>query len=424
MHPDQTQANDEPILGWLAIAAHLRVEKTTAQRWERQNGLPVHRLPGKRGGVYARAVELDGWRLTNEQEHAAGAAAADAAGAAGAAAADAAAWPDEAPAPAPRLEISGGEFAVRLPLRWMGWAAGVALAAALGWAAFAWFRPVLPAAFRLEGTTLVVTNAAGRPVWRHSFPVALRPEDPPLGRAAWIGELAYGEPFRVLFPLPPVPGRAGATLTCFDPRGRAEWEFVPPAGLEIEAFHAFPAHGRAQSRIVVSSADPWQAPNQVAILDGSGRLTGQYWHAGHLEHLAGARPDRDDPADVLLSGVDEARQQATVVGLGPNADSKLVILFPRSCVAEALGPGNQAGAMAWRAGVLRVTVRESAVLPPPLLIYEFDRSLKPVRVMLSAEYEARHRQLALAGRLNHSCEREAERLLDGVRVAWAARPGS
>src|SRR5450755_2494667 len=46
---------------WKAIADHLGREVRTIQRWERDRGLPVHRVPGDRGGVFAYTAELDRW---------------------------------------------------------------------------------------------------------------------------------------------------------------------------------------------------------------------------------------------------------------------------------------------------------------------------------------------------------------------------
>jgi Tol biopolymer transport system component len=47
---------------WKEIAAHLNRDVTTAQRWERLEGMPVHRhLHAKRGSVYALSDELDAW---------------------------------------------------------------------------------------------------------------------------------------------------------------------------------------------------------------------------------------------------------------------------------------------------------------------------------------------------------------------------
>lgn len=47
---------------WKEIAAHLNRDVTTVQRWEKREGMPVHRhLHDKRGSVYAVGSELDAW---------------------------------------------------------------------------------------------------------------------------------------------------------------------------------------------------------------------------------------------------------------------------------------------------------------------------------------------------------------------------
>ena len=47
---------------WKEIAAYLNRDVTTVQRWEKREGMPVHRhLHDKRGSVYAFATELDRW---------------------------------------------------------------------------------------------------------------------------------------------------------------------------------------------------------------------------------------------------------------------------------------------------------------------------------------------------------------------------
>lgn len=46
---------------WKEIARYLRRGLRTAQRWEREAGLPVRRVAGERGAVYAFAAEIDAW---------------------------------------------------------------------------------------------------------------------------------------------------------------------------------------------------------------------------------------------------------------------------------------------------------------------------------------------------------------------------
>ena len=52
---------------WKEIATYLGRDVTTVQRWERQEGMPVHRhLHHKRGSVYALSSELDAWRQSRK----------------------------------------------------------------------------------------------------------------------------------------------------------------------------------------------------------------------------------------------------------------------------------------------------------------------------------------------------------------------
>jgi tetratricopeptide (TPR) repeat protein len=54
---------------WKAIASYLRRTERTARRWERHEGLPVHRLSHHdRSSVYAFKSELDAWRSTRRAD--------------------------------------------------------------------------------------------------------------------------------------------------------------------------------------------------------------------------------------------------------------------------------------------------------------------------------------------------------------------
>src|SRR5277367_821777 len=60
--PTSEKPSEERLDSWKAIAAYLGRDVTTVQRWEKREGMPVHRhLHDKRGSVYALASELDVW---------------------------------------------------------------------------------------------------------------------------------------------------------------------------------------------------------------------------------------------------------------------------------------------------------------------------------------------------------------------------
>ena len=61
MPANETPPNGKRLESWKEIAAYLNREVRTAMRWEKERGLPVHRIPGKRSGVYAQTSEVDAW---------------------------------------------------------------------------------------------------------------------------------------------------------------------------------------------------------------------------------------------------------------------------------------------------------------------------------------------------------------------------
>lgn len=65
--PTAEKAPEERLDSWKEIATYLGRDVTTVQRWEKREGMPVHRhLHEKRGSVYALTSELDAWRKTRK----------------------------------------------------------------------------------------------------------------------------------------------------------------------------------------------------------------------------------------------------------------------------------------------------------------------------------------------------------------------
>ena len=65
----ETPASQTPFEGrldsWKEIADYLKRDVTTVQRWEKREGMPVHRhVHDRMGSVYASRSELDAWKRT------------------------------------------------------------------------------------------------------------------------------------------------------------------------------------------------------------------------------------------------------------------------------------------------------------------------------------------------------------------------
>lgn len=66
-HRRPAPASETPLESWKEIAAYLMRDATTVRRWERKEGLPVHRHRHQaRSSVYAYPSELDAWRAHRE----------------------------------------------------------------------------------------------------------------------------------------------------------------------------------------------------------------------------------------------------------------------------------------------------------------------------------------------------------------------
>ena len=65
--PTPESLSEKRLDSWKEIAAYLNRDVTTVQRWEKREGMPVHRhLHDKRGSVYASRAELDAWARTRK----------------------------------------------------------------------------------------------------------------------------------------------------------------------------------------------------------------------------------------------------------------------------------------------------------------------------------------------------------------------
>lgn len=60
--PAVEKPSEKRLDSWKEIAVYLTRDVTTVQRWEKREGMPVHRhVHDKRGSVYALTEELDAW---------------------------------------------------------------------------------------------------------------------------------------------------------------------------------------------------------------------------------------------------------------------------------------------------------------------------------------------------------------------------
>lgn len=302
-------SKDNLLRSWKEISAYLGCDTRTCHRWEAKHGMPVHRAEGTetKSPVFAYKDELDRWfQETFRNSHHG------------------------------REKAGSG----RGYWKWVAGAAAVLVLAAVFFVIRGSRVRRQPADFRVEGSSLVVLNKGHRELWRvdtkmedlqpesfyrATFQVMHREGENPFP-AIIIRDINADGDTEVLF----APKRLGdqtgeGFLFCYDRGGRELWSFH--AGRElvcggknyspdyrISGFHSHDLDGDGRLEMIVVS---WQAPDwpcQLAVLDASGKMVGEFWNAGYLMHLAYHDLDGDGREELLAAGVNNEYRGGCLVG--------------------------------------------------------------------------------------------------------------
>jgi len=328
----------------------------------------------------------------------------------------------------------------------------------LGMARSLWRRRKPVAAARIDGSSLIALDHDGRELWRYRF----------------TERLGHYPSFELALPqclITDLDGNGGAELllqevtvdpsngpvVCFDPGGNLRWrylpgrpvtdsrghQFLPPYG--VVALGAIPPRAGDPGVAIVVSAHNWSFPCQVMVLDGrTGRSVGEFWHRGHLRHLAIVDLEGKGKPQLLLGGVNDApeHKRATLVcfdplhvsgassdpegnpyfyGMSPGSETT-VVFFPRTEISRT-EEFNLVTILEGRGGRIFVAVSEGIAETSPVAIYEFDYSFRITNVALSGGLVQRFKELQEAGMLpRESPESIAQRLRAGVQVVHRRDP--
>ena len=414
--------------GWKAIGDHFGRDPRTVQRWRDERGMPVHRVPGSRGGsVFAYRGELDEW-LNSQPE---------------------ARHPDPALGllelhPAPHTPSSERPSALRLRVAAV---VGV-LVFIIGGSVFMFVRTAptrsgpVPTKFELTGTTLTASDGAGTALWSvdlpydpeaprsqalraalfDAFPVDLDGD----GKSEVVAVVAYADVGRT-------GGHAMSEIHCFDTAGRRLWSYRPDVKLLFgSAEFAAPwvpgasarVSGPKGARVWVSFHQRNWWPTFLVSLDAEGGDTVQFVNAGTIVALQTV--SRPDGSLVLAGGVNNEWGGAALAVLDadggaahspqtagtayacggncPDGSPLRYLVFPKTDVYLAAGipfvpvtliDGPQEN------GIVEVSVRHEG---QPRAVYRLAGDMYPQSVGFSDAYWIAHRRLSQEGKIDHAAD--------------------
>lgn len=453
--------DSKKLESWKEIAAYLGRSVRTVQRWEKENGLPVHRAPWEGAErVHAFAGELERW-MHSDRTPDAGPPVPDGPGTAAESAENppAASAPDAA-APAADGRRTGTEIPLATPQRRVfPWKAAGAVAllllAAAVWRLTCGTTPPAVAELRLEGRTLAALDKDGQELWRRSFPEPLLRWDyrtmnypmPEGGRLDALEDLDGDGAREILVitqsdlnPLQP------AILHCLDERGEGLWQYRPGRSLNfgdtrfdsvfmIRFFRIEDFERDGTKEVLLLAYNHSFFPCTITLLDSGGRPRGQYIHSGHFLTMTTTDLDGDGRREILAAGINNGYLKGclavlddrAVAGASPQPDTPnhrcadappgqelYYLLFPRDSVN--LATENYGRAQEIRIGPDWVGVDTGFILRPPCPVgggvtFRLDRRLRLLGVDAGPAYLAYYRCLEANGMLDRPFSKEE---LDGM----------
>ena len=261
----------ERLDSWKAIAAYLGKDAGTVRRWERERGLPVHRVPGGKGtSVYAYSAEIDAWLQSASGQES---------------------------------QVAEPEAARTKP-RWLWLALPAALTVALfsGW----WIqRPRADAVnltIHMDEQTVNAVDGEGRELWVHRLDERFRHIKSANSDSVRV---MPGRDPRVYYLTSQRIGRAdnaadGGEFTSLDSDGETRFTFRFFDNLRFGgqyfgapwALTAFSVLEGDPTRLAVAAHHWIWSPSLIAILDDEGNRLGTYVSHGWIEQLHWLSRDR------------------------------------------------------------------------------------------------------------------------------------
>ena len=440
--------------GWKAIADYLGRDVRTAQRWRDERGMPVHRIPGGKGGaVFADRSEIDAWlvqpkvaadvnvRAPNTKairvidDH------------------------TNVPLNGPNGVVSLSRLRTVTVRRVATIMAVLVLVGSAGAAVIRIQTAALaiPARFEFSGNALVARGADDSILW--TFRPPERPgsvvdgavvNDVRMAGTARLNFRSHDSDVLALLALtkvaegPDKPEALRFEVFCLTSGGKFRWMFYPRNRLTFAdrefagpwRIHAWAALPGSKPRLWVSFIDNVWWPTFIESLDADGKAETAFVNSGHLVALA---PVQIGAATYLLAGgVNNEYRSAVLAVLDPENEPSSspqtpgtpfacdhcprrgpfrYFVFPRLEVAVAHGvPYEYANTISGGPGAssVEISIRDMTELNVRA-VYRFSEGLMPESVAMSDRYWEIHREMFRTGKLDHAPEDCPERN-DGVTV--------
>ncbi len=403
----QSQPAKRKILNsWKEISKYLGLEVRTAQRWEKELGLPIFRIKKfSKTYVYAYSDELDKWMAKS-------------------------------------LKRKTNPNRKKLKKHKLLMAAFLPTLATLTIIFFLLFLPGLKnprlSSFKIDGSRLLIFNNHGKKLWSYDFNLPLNPKE--YKNLPQKQVFHSNEKVNILFAdidkdkQPDVifaaqtKDNSREAVFCFNSQGKLQWSY--PAGKELKRgpykysadydlgfLRLVDLNNDGYLETVITANHKIFFPGWMAVLDHHGILQGEYWNTGHLLCLEFKDFDNDGLKEIMIGGLNNNYNKACFLILDPRkingssphiknslydcdeflpANEKYYVLIPQDQVGKKLNNMYEViySIDLLESGKFLIRTTFSQVL------YEFDYKLRPTYLHLSDDFISRFNKLKKEGKIN------------------------
>lgn len=434
------KSKENLLSSWKDIAAFLDCHVRTCIRWEKQFGLPIHRMDAsQKSRVFAYKDEIEQWQrecFKSENGYT-------------------------------RFYQKQRTWYKNPHIIYPG---AILLAAVIFFSLlFAFPKAQQPYDFRIEKNRLIILSETGKKIWEYDTEIE-----------NLISEEEYRDRFqvkkridsRVVFlPLliikdinndgknetlfaPMSHDRFGVgNLICFDLKGNKKWSFQ--SGRQINSytvefsndfslcgFDIVDLNEDGEYEILVFADHRFYFPTQMSLLDTNGFSLGEYWNSGRLTDYALIDLNGDSQYELIISGMNNEYIKGMIAVFDPgnisgsspqiqdeyrfkDIDSgmeKYYILFPRTDV-------DQVDHLRENISIIDIldNGRISTLAKNSNLLFEFDFDLHIQAIRASDSFRSAHKLLREQGKIDSELDDEYfERLKEGLLYfdgkQWVSQP--
>lgn len=411
------------VTSWKEIAAYLKVRVRTAQRWEKELGLPVHRMNKlDKAYVFAYTDELDKWFEKRIRSR----------------------------------NILKRFYGINKPLSLIGFSFIFLIVFIFVLIVFIYLpshKDLIPSEFEVTNSRLIIYNSAGQELWSYELKESLdysaykRKELPASGLSSrsnlnvCFKDIDQDEKINVIFGVQ-TKNESGEKVLCFDERGKLIWSFIPGRSIRfgdylisedfcVRLLRVVDLNQDGYLEILIIANHKIHFPTRVVVLDYQGKIMGEYWNVGHLNCVEIVDLDGDGLQEIILGGVNNSYRRACVLvldirkmsGCSPRNNDPCFICSELDRGTEKyylLIPPNKLGRLLY----LYETVESIDLFENNRLqictnfsriIYEFNYQLETTYVYLSDELIFKYEQLRREGKIKEPLDSlDTKQLLNDV----------